>query len=245
MKEEFWERPLATLCNYWWLLLAVLVLVIAGYFTRDFWMPVLGFASTADELGININIEDELPELEALAEVSPPAAETPVPEPTATMPLPTHTPGITQEPTEAILSAPQVGAFAPDFSLLDLNNQSVSLSDYQGEPVLLVFFATWCPHCQVESALLETVYQKYQDQGLQVIAVNITFNDTRADILPFANSAGWEFSPLLDEEGNVINLYNQDGVPGHIFIDKEGIIRSIVEGKMDEDGFDQEISKIL
>jgi peroxiredoxin len=68
----------------------------------------------------------------------------------------------------------EIGDPVADIQLTDLDDQPVALSDHHGEIVLLNFFATWCPGCNEEAAVLEQdVWQAYQDDGVTVIAINI------------------------------------------------------------------------
>src|SRR5512139_4044136 len=84
-----------------------------------------------------------------------------------------------------LVSAPQQGFLAPDFSLPDLDGQTVSLSDLRGQVVVLNIWATWCPPCRAEMPALQAVYADYAGQGLVVLAVNSTIQDEPAAIAPF------------------------------------------------------------
>lgn len=69
---------------------------------------------------------------------------------------------------------PEVGYLAPDFTLPTLDGKTVRLSDYQGKKgVFINFWATWCPPCRLEMPTMEKVYQEYQSQGLEILAVSI------------------------------------------------------------------------
>ncbi len=70
--------------------------------------------------------------------------------------------------------SPEVGYLAPDFALPNLDGKTVRLSDYQGKKgVFINFWATWCPPCRLEMPTMEKVYQEYQSQGLEILAVSI------------------------------------------------------------------------
>ena len=71
---------------------------------------------------------------------------------------------------------PQVGKQAPDFQLQSLDGQSVSLSSFQGKPVLINFWATWCPPCRGEMPYIQQVYEEWSDKGLVILAIDIGEN---------------------------------------------------------------------
>ncbi len=65
----------------------------------------------------------------------------------------------------------EIGNVAPDFELQTLTGDTIRLSDYRGEPVMLNFWATWCPPCRAE---MPDMQQVHQDTGMQILAVNLT-----------------------------------------------------------------------
>lgn len=116
---------------------------------------------------------------------------------------------------------------APDFELPSLDGQYVSLSDLQGKPVFINFWATSCPPCHYEMPYLEEVYQEWHDQGLVLLAINIGENPQ--EVWAFLQEFGYSFPVLLDRTGEVASKYNiwAWGIPVSFFIDKDGVIQNI------------------
>jgi len=132
--------------------------------------------------------------------------------------------------TAGQIPAPQRGFLAPDFELKTLRGETLKLSNLRGQAVLLNLWATWCPPCRAEMPAIEKVYKDYKDQGFVVLAVNMTYQDTFANIAPFVDEYGLTFPILLDETGMVGPLYQLRSLPSSFFIDRDGIIREVVIG---------------
>jgi thiol:disulfide interchange protein len=80
--------------------------------------------------------------------------------------------------TAGQIPAPRQGFLAPDFSLQDLQGETVTLSELRGRPVLINLWATWCPPCRAEMPDMQEVYEAYQEQGFLILAVNATYQDS-------------------------------------------------------------------
>ena len=122
----------------------------------------------------------------------------------------------------------EIGKAAPSFQLTDIDGQSVSLSDFQGEPVLLNFWATWCGPCRMEMPFIQEVYDERSQPGLVILAINI--GESLTTVEEFIQDYNLTFPVLLDLEENVAEKYNIRAIPTTYFIDSDGIIRDIMIG---------------
>jgi thiol-disulfide isomerase/thioredoxin len=95
---------------------------------------------------------------------------------------------------------------------------------------MINLWASWCPPCRAEMPAIEKVYQAYKDRGLVVLAVNTTFQDNEADAAAFVREFGLTFLIPLDRDGSVSKRYQLRGLPSTFFVDRNGIIRSVVIG---------------
>jgi len=132
--------------------------------------------------------------------------------------------------TSGKVPAPQQGFLSPDFELKTLEGETVKLSSLRGQAVLVNLWATWCPPCRAEMPAIEKVYNEYKDQGLVVLAVNMTYQDSFSDIAPFLDKYGLTFPVLLDESSEVGTAYQLRSLPSSFFIDRAGIIKEVVIG---------------
>jgi len=132
--------------------------------------------------------------------------------------------------TAGQVPAPQQGFLAPDFELKTPAGETIKLTELRGQAVLVNLWATWCPPCRAEMQTIETIYNEYKDQGFVVLAVNMTYQDNQTDIMPFVTDQGLTFPILLDETGNMANVYQLKSLPSSYFIGRDGIIHEVIIG---------------
>jgi peroxiredoxin len=158
--------------------------------------------------------------------------------PTPTLFLPTLPDGL---PAESDAAAAQVtkapiledGKLAPNFTLKSLDGKEVSLADFAGKPVLINVWATWCPPCRDEMTAIQAAYEKHRDQGLVVLGINLSVQDTRTDVDTFVKELKLTFPILLDESGSVSSAqYGVHALPVSFFIDSKGVIQRTIFGGM-------------
>ena len=140
----------------------------------------------------------------------------------------TRTPGYAQQLSR--LAAPQEGFFAPDFTLNSLSNEEVTLSDLHGKPLIINFWASWCPPCRAEMPALQKTYNEFQSKDLVILGINATNQDRLSDVIKFVGDNNLTFPILLDQTGSISGLYNLNSLPTTFFIDQSGIIQKIIVG---------------
>ncbi|MCA9919849.1 MAG: TlpA family protein disulfide reductase [Anaerolineales bacterium] len=142
--------------------------------------------------------------------------------------------GLTDTPVsryvQSFLAAPREGAPAPNFTLSTLDNETITLSDLRGQVIILNLWTSWCPPCREEMPTLNEVYQTYKDDGLVVLAVNSTVQDSEAAAREFTAEYALDFPILLDHDGIVARAYQLQSLPTTFFIDRRGVIQAIVPG---------------
>ncbi len=138
----------------------------------------------------------------------------------------------------------EAGNLAPDFQLQSLDGQTVSLGNLLGKPVLINFWATWCPPCRSEMPYIQEIYEEWTDKGLVVLAINI--GESSSTVEDFMQSQNLSFTVLLDTKQDVAQRYNITGIPATFFIDKDGIIQDKVIGAFqNKTQIENRLSKIL
>lgn len=141
--------------------------------------------------------------------------------------------GFNSVATTPVKAVALVGQSAPDFALKNMAGETIRLSDFKGKSVLVNFWATWCAPCRAEAPVLQRVAVEYKDK-LVIIGVNMTTNDTPAQVPAFVEEFGLTFPIVLDETGEVSQAYQVIGLPTSIFIDQDGIITDVRLGPVDQ-----------
>ena len=122
-------------------------------------------------------------------------------------------------------ACPEIGGQAPNFTLRTPDGESLSLSDFQGKPVMVNFWSTRCIPCMAEMPHIQAVYDKRSNQGLVVLAINISDSATTAK--KFVTGHGFTFTVLLDSQMKVFQKYClPQAIPITLFINAEGIIKA-------------------
>lgn len=137
------------------------------------------------------------------------------------------------------------GTAAPGFTLSTIDGKRYSLSSLKGRPVLLEFFAVWCPYCQAESGILNQIDKNYGPKGLQTLAVlsspygrNYDTSGgtdlsvvSKSDVSWFIQNFGVKHPTLIDPNFSTVNTYGVSSYPTIYVLDKNGIIRYADSGE--------------
>lgn len=126
----------------------------------------------------------------------------------------------------------EVGTRAPDFAARDLDGREVSLSDLEGEVVLLNIWATWCPPCREEMPSMQRLHEELGPEGLRIVAVSVDAERglldpggrAGGDVEAFADEMGLTFDIWHDPSGRIQQTYRTTGVPESFVIDRSGYI---------------------
>ena len=144
----------------------------------------------------------------------------------------------------APLSGLTPGDLAPDFTLTDLEGKAYTLSSFRNNnPVLLVFWATWCPYCITEIPRLSSIHETFSGKGLKVLAVNVASNDPLARVEAFSKKRSIPYTILYDKDIIASRLYAVQGIPVSVVIDRSGTVR--YRGNQLPGNIEQLLTKIL
>lgn len=144
------------------------------------------------------------------------------------------------------VSAKELSGVAPDFSLKNLAGETVKLSDYKGQVVMINFWASWCGPCRQEMPLLDDMSEEMSKAGFVLLGVNL--DEDVSDARSFLADIGeMSFPILLDPTAKVADLYGNQAMPSSYFVDREGNLAFLHQGyrKGEEAEYRAVIKKLL
>jgi peroxiredoxin len=106
-----------------------------------------------------------------------------------------------------------------DFTLNDLQGKPWHLQELRGKVVLVNFWATWCPPCRKEMPDLDSLYNRFRDQGFVVLAIS---DEEAAKVSPFISERKISYPVLLDPGRKVNELFEVEGIPKSFVYDRDG-----------------------
>lgn len=125
---------------------------------------------------------------------------------------------------------PRIGTPAPNFTVQDAERK-ITLTDFQGQVVVLNFWATWCPPCVEETPSLVSMQSRLKDKGVIVLGVSV---DADGDAYhKFVKDHGINFLTVRDVDQKSNNLYGTFKFPETYIIDRNGIVRRKFIGPVD------------
>lgn len=134
-------------------------------------------------------------------------------------------------------------ARAPDISVLDMNEKTVKLSDFRGNPVVLRFWATGCKACVAGMPKLDGLSKGYRDKGLKVLAINM--GNPKPLVEVFAKGLKLSYPVFLDPALIAAKKYGVKSVPTTFFIDRNGLAKKVVIGEISQELFDKTMMELM
>jgi len=133
---------------------------------------------------------------------------------------------------------------APDFTLIDMDGEQHSLSDYRGKTVIVNFWATWCPPCREEMPSMERAWNKIKDHDVIMVAINV--GESEDTVFTFLGDYPVTFTLLLDTSGEIIDQWPVKGVPTTFVVSPEGklVYRAIGGREWDDENLLKKIRQL-
>ena len=111
------------------------------------------------------------------------------------------------------------------FTAKDMDGKTIDLATVIGtKPVMLIFWASWCPNCKTEVPKVNELVKKYQEKGMEFIGINVGHNDSERKARRFMDTTGMTYPVIFDNKGKISRQYGIQGVPTILVADKKGVI---------------------
>lgn len=126
--------------------------------------------------------------------------------------------------------------YAPDFTVYDKEGNPVSLSDFEGKPVIINFWATWCGYCVGGMPNYQKLFEKYGDDVV-LMMINVTDgqSETKEDAMAFIEEKGYTFTVYYDTDLSATHTYGAYSLPATGFVTKSGVYAGGQIGSMPEE----------
>ena len=155
--------------------------------------------------------------------------------------------GFGQESAIHCAGDPVNAAESPLSSRIELKTQdgkATDLASLKGSPVILNFWATWCPPCKRELPLLAEVDRKYSEQGLKVVGVTLDEPDDPA-VAHLVAEAGVKYQLLFGSLDTSFELIGAQGLPVTLYIARDGSVRHRTHGILDRQELEKSVQELL
>lgn len=135
---------------------------------------------------------------------------------------------------------------APDFTVYDLNGNAFSLADFKGTPVILNFWASWCPPCKSEMPDFEEAYKTYGDQ-IQFMMINLTdgSQETVESASEYVAGQGYTFPVFYDTDVSAAMAYSTSSIPASYFVNADGNLAAYAVGMIDAATLEKGVQLLL
>jgi thiol-disulfide isomerase/thioredoxin len=143
---------------------------------------------------------------------------------------------------DGLTEAPTAGYLAPDFTLETLDGDTFTLGDLRGQPVVINFWATWCPPCRAEIPHFQQASRTYNGQ---VAIVGVDDGEPRERVAPFVEEMRMTYPVPLDTQSVVSRRYRVNSLPTTFFVGADGVIQNVHIGIINQAVLEEKIEALI
>lgn len=126
---------------------------------------------------------------------------------------------------------PQTGGAAPEIEVTNTKGRTVALTDFAGEPVVINFWATWCPPCRAELPVFDKLAKEYRKK---ISFMMIDLGEEKDKVTSFVKKGGFSFPVYFDPLGKAGAAYSVRAIPQTVVIDADGNVAATHVGSLNE-----------
>ncbi len=150
---------------------------------------------------------------------------------------------LNKQPITGLSGITMVNRPAPDFTLTTFKGTTISLQDLRGKPVVINFWASWCPPCRLEAPLLERTWRAYKNRG--VIFIGVDIQDREEDALNYIREFDITYPNGPDPTGEITIDYGVSGLPVTFFVARDGEVVRRWVGAIEQSVLIRSIEEIM
>lgn len=122
-----------------------------------------------------------------------------------------------------MLTLPGIGD-EPELSGTTVDGEAIQLEDYRGKVVLLDFWATWCPPCMEELPNMKATYDKFHEQGFEIIGISADRNRAALEGVLDESEIAWPNLYDREQDGSLVEQFNIQAFPTLLLLDRDGVV---------------------
>jgi len=132
------------------------------------------------------------------------------------------------------VEVPRVGEPMPHFELESVDGQTRAFSEFEGQVALVNLWATWCPPCRAETPLLQSMHDRLNSQGFEVIGITVDQPAARSAVDGFLSEYDVRYTQLLDPNMTTMDRFGVIGLPATYLVGRDGVVRAVRMGPIVE-----------
>lgn len=136
----------------------------------------------------------------------------------------------------------------PEFTVKDKDGQSVTSTKFSGKPMIVMEWASWCPHCHKMMPVMNKVYKKYKDKVNFVFIDAIGSNngsETQETAEKYIDEKGFQMPIYFDDNLKVAAALQVEGIPTAFYVNSEGTVKQVTVSEMTQDEVEKIVEEIL
>ncbi len=150
---------------------------------------------------------------------------------------------LNKQPITGLSGITRVNRPAPGFILTTFKGTRISMEDLRGKPLVINFWASWCPPCRIEAPLIEKTWRAYKNRGLIFLGVNI--QDRKEDALNYIREFHITYPNGPDPTGEISIDYGVSGLPVTFFVSRKGEVVRRWVGAIEKRALNSSIEEIM
>lgn len=138
------------------------------------------------------------------------------------------------------------GQQLPEFKMTSQDGKLIAISELYDKPILVVEWASWCPHCQKQLPIVQQMYEKYGDQiHFVLLNMNEPGKETKETADQYIKEKGYTFPYYYDEDQSAADLLQVQTIPSMYLVTKQQQVKNVLVNHTTAENFSKELQELL